>query len=142
MAGAERRPLEQSEDDAAQAEDGESRTAPIDPPRTGWIAALLHESERQRQHDDRERHVQKEHRAPAGVLDEPAAAHRADRRGNRAEYRPRADRAAAPGVVERGADDREAARNQERGTHALQRATSDQDARGSRDAAANRRRRE
>src|SRR3954452_10876849 len=32
--------------------------------------------------DDRERRVQKQHRAPPGVLDEPAAAHRADHRGD------------------------------------------------------------
>ena len=33
MAGAERRPFEQSEDDAAQAEDGERRAGPVDPRR-------------------------------------------------------------------------------------------------------------
>ena len=86
--------------------------------------------QRQRQHDECKWHVQKEHGAPAHVLDEPAAADRADRGGDRAESRPGADRAAALGLVERGADDREAPRDQERGPHALQRAAGDQHARG------------
>ena len=82
-------------------------------------------------HDGRERHVEEEHRAPAHVLDQPAADDRADRGGDRAESRPRADRAPALGVVERRADDREAARHEERRADALQRAAGDQHARRS-----------
>ena len=44
--------------------------------------------------------------------------------------RPGADRPAALGLVERGADDREAPRHEERGADALQRAAGDQDRAG------------
>ena len=124
--GAERRPFEQSEDDAAQAKDGERGATPVDPGRSRRVAALVHESQRQHEHDDRERHVQKKHRAPADVFDQPAAAHRADRRRDRAESRPGADRSAALALIERGADDREAPRHEEGGADALQRAADDQ----------------
>ena len=126
MAGAERRPFEQAEDDAAQAKDREHGAAPVDPGGPGRIAAFIHEPERQHEHDGRERHVQEKHGAPADVFDQPAADDRADRRRDRAESRPRPDRPSAIGVVERGADDREAARHEEGGADALQRAAGDE----------------
>ena len=73
-----------------------------------------------------ERKVQKEHRAPADVFDQPAARDRTNRGSDRAEARPRADRPAPFGIVECGADDRQAARHQEGGADALQRAAGDQ----------------
>ena len=87
------------------------------------------------EHDDGERHVEKEHGAPADMFDEPAAGHRADRRRDRAESRPRADRATALGARERRADDREAAWHEERRANALQRATDDEHLDRRRDAA-------
>ena len=60
------------------------------------------------------------------VLDQPAAADRTDRGRDRAEARPRADRSAAFGLVERGADDRQAAGHEEGRADALQRAAGDQ----------------
>ena len=77
--------------------------------RDGSRLSSMNRSDSSDDHDG-ERHVQEEHRAPADVLDQPAAADRADRRRDRAESRPRADRPAAFGLVERRADDREAAR--------------------------------
>jgi len=76
---------------------------------SSWTGrALAHESQRQHEHHDGERDVQKKHRAPADVFDQPAASHGADRGGDRAESRPGADRATAFGIIEGGADDREA----------------------------------
>ena len=74
--------------------------------------------------------------APAGVLDQPAAGDRSNGGGDRAETGPRANRPAAIGVVERGADDREAAWHEEGGADALHRTRRDQRARGSRETAA------
>src|SRR6516165_10161665 len=62
------------------------------------------------------------------MLDEPAAAHGTDRRRNGAESRPGADRAAALGFIERVADDRQAARDEERRTGSLERAAGDEHA--------------
>ncbi len=135
MAGSERRPLEQREDDAAQAEDGEGRAGPIDPRRARRVAALVDETQRQRERDQGEGKVQKEHRAPADVFDQPAAADRTDRGRDRAEARPRADRAASFGLVEGGADDRQAAGHEEGGAHALHGAAGNQHRRRGRHAA-------
>ena len=104
---------------------GHSRSAKTTPPRPSTasaapaqsirevrdgVAALVHEPQRQHDDDRGQRHVQEKHRAPADVLDQPAAGDRSDGGCDRAEPGPRADRPAAIGVVERGADDREAAR--------------------------------
>ena len=142
MTGAERRPFEQAEYDGAQAKDGEPGAAPVDPGGPGRIAALIHEPDRQDGDDDRERHVQEEHGAPADVFDQPAAGDRADRRRDRAESRPGPDRPPALGIVERGTDDREAARNEEGGAEPLERAADDQRRCGGGQAAEDRRRRE
>ena len=111
-----------SEDDAAQAEDRQAGAGPVDPGRPRRIAALVHEPERQHEHDHRERHVQEEHGAPADVFDQPAAGDRADRRRDGAEARPGPDRPPAFGIVKGGADDGEAARDEEGGADSLQRA--------------------
>ena len=81
----ERRPFEKSEDGAAQAEDGECRATPVDLSRPGRVVALVHESQRQHEHDDGERDVQEKHRAPTDVFDQPATTHGADRRRDRTE---------------------------------------------------------
>ncbi len=112
MPRAERRPFEEPEHGATQAEDGERRASPVDLRRSRRVTALVHESQRQHEHHHGEGDVQEERRAPAHVFDQPATGHGSDRGGDGAESRPRADGPASFGVVERGADDREAPRNE------------------------------
>ena len=140
--GPERRPLEQPEHEASQTQDGECSADPIAARQPGRIAALGHES--QRQDDDRGRqwHVHKEDGAPADVFHEPTAGHRSDGRRNRAECRPGADGSAPLGLVKRGADDGEAAWDEERRADSLQSTAHDERARRRRGSTQNRSERE
>jgi hypothetical protein len=69
------------------------------------------------------------------VLNQPATADRSNRGRDRAEPRPGPDRAAAFGLVEGSADDREAAGHEEGGPHALHGAAGNQHRRRGGDAA-------
>src|SRR5206468_8453026 len=111
MTAAERRPFEQAEYDAAQANDRQARAEPVDSGRPRRIAALIHEAPRQGEDDNRQGPVEEEHGAPTDMLDQPTACDRADRRRHRTESRPRPDRLPAIDIVEGGTDDGEAARN-------------------------------
>jgi hypothetical protein len=95
-----------------KAEDGERRASPVDLRRSRRVTALVHESQRQHEHHHGDGDVQEERRAPSDVFDQPAAGHRSDCGGDGAESRPRANRPTTFGVVERGADDREAPGNE------------------------------
>ena len=139
MARTEARPLEEGEDDTSKSGDGQAGARPVDPRGSRWVAAFAHESRRQRDDDRGQRHVQEEDRAPADVLDQPAAGDGSEGRRHGAETGPRANRRAAIGVVERGADNREAPRYEEGGADALRRARHDERARGSSETAGDRR---
>ena len=96
MIGPERRPLEQAEDDAAQAEHGQRGAGPVDPVGSRRVAALVHEAQRQYEHDAAASGTFRKNTArqlTCSISQPPT--HRADRRRDRAESRPRADRAAA-----------------------------------------------
>src|SRR5881628_815646 len=129
MAGSERRPFEQAEDDAAQTEDRQYRSRPVDRAGPGRIAAFLHEEDRKSQHGGCQGDVEEEDSAPAHVFDQPAACDRSDRSSDRAESGPRADRPAAFGIAERGADDGETAWDEKRGPYPLEGSTNDEDGR-------------
>ena len=66
------------------------------------------------EHRDRQRHIDQEGPRPRVVVDQAAAQHRPERRGDAAEARPGADRAAALLLGKRRADQRQAARHQQR----------------------------
>ncbi len=142
MTGAKRRPFEQAEDNAAQAKDRQTCASPVDAGCSGRIAALIHETQRQHQDNDCERNVQKEHGAPARVLDQPAAGDRANRRRDGAESGPGADRSPAIRIVERRADDGEATRHEKGRADSLERPAGDQRRRRRRQATEDRRPRE
>lgn len=137
--GARERPLEEPEDDASEANDGQACTHPIDARRSRRVAAFGHESRRQRDDDRGQRHVQHKYGAPADVLNQPSPRDWSDGRHHGAESGPCADRPAAIGVVKGGADNRETPRHQERGADALRRTCRDERARGACEAARHRR---
>ncbi len=86
----------------------------------------------------RQRQVDEEDRPPADMVHQPAAHHRTDRGGHRAEPRPGPDGAAALGLGERSAKDRQAGRREQRRARPLQR-PGDHQQRGVRSEAAGRR---
>ena len=124
--GATPRPFEQSEHEAAEAGDREHRTSPVDAAAARSIVAFRDEAHGEHDHDRRERHVQEEDRSPAHMFDQPPADNRPQRRCDGAEARPRSNRAAAIGIIECGADDGKAPRDEKRGTDPLQRASGNQ----------------
>src|SRR6266550_3193406 len=78
------------------------------------------------QYDRRQRYIDKKHRAPRYLLDQPSPHYRTDRRGDRSKTRPRADRAATIFFAERGADDGKTSRYEKSAARALDRASEDQ----------------
>ena len=85
--------------------------------------------------DDRERQVDQEDPAPAGVLHQEAAQERTDGGGDAAETGPGADRLGAVVADERPLDHRQAAGREQGSAHALEDAGRDQHLGGRRDAA-------
>jgi hypothetical protein len=71
------------------------------------------------EHDDGQRHVEQEHQPPAGRVDQQAAQEGADQPGDPGQRRPHADRAGPVAGAERGLDEGEAARGEQRAAHAL-----------------------
>src|SRR5262245_39067918 len=126
MRRSQRWPLEETEDEATQAEDGEKCACPIDCSGSRRILRLLHVSRRQHDDNDRQRNVDEENRAPADMFDEPPTKHWSERRRDRAEPRPRSDCSASLFSVKRRGDDRETPRDQERSPDSLNRASDDQ----------------
>jgi hypothetical protein len=110
--------LDQCPTRRGEADGREERSPPVD--RLLRIGARLgHVPERDDDRDDRDRDVHQEHPSPRERVDEPTAEERADRARDPRETRPRADGASAIGVVERRADDRETAGNQQGARRAL-----------------------
>src|SRR6266480_6356965 len=129
----------ESEHDGSKSHDRKQRAYPIDVPCSGGVAALVHVAHRKQHDDNGERHVDEERGAPADVLDQPTADYRADCGRNSTEARPGPDGAAALRAIKRGADDRQTAGDEERGTDSLQSAPKYQKPRRRRQAAPYRR---
>src|ERR1051325_3438877 len=98
------------------------------PPSTGPMPVVIplcglgDVTQRDQQDKKRNRQIDEKHRAPGNVFDQPSTEHWPDAGGDRAESRPCSDRAAAFLFGERAADDRETARNEQRGAKSLKRA--------------------
>src|SRR5262249_56944414 len=97
---------------------GEDGGAPVGARRGRGIAALDDRARRDQDGRQGDHWVDQEDEAPGRMVDDEAADERARRGGYGGEAGPGADRAAALGLVERGADDRERARDQERSADA------------------------
>src|SRR4029077_4431296 len=82
-------------------------------------AAFRNRKERYRENGRCRRQVQKEGPAPRGILNEQSAEDGTKGAGNRSEAGPDADGSTARVFVERSADDRETARNQQRRANPL-----------------------
>src|ERR1700740_596406 len=89
-------------------------------------AAFWHAPQRNRHHRDRERKIQVERPPPRPVFDEPSAENRTKGSGNRRKAGPRANRPTAGCLIKRRADNREASRNEERRSDALNAARKDE----------------
>src|SRR5262249_34323699 len=93
---------------------GEDGGAPVGARRGRGIAALDDRARRDQDGRQGDHWVDQEDEAPGRMVDDEAADERARRGGYGGEAGPGADRAAALGLVERGADDRGRARDPER----------------------------
>ncbi len=111
--------LGEPERQAGQTERAERGAAQIETPGRLGVAALGHMGPSHRHHGDAERQVEQEDPAPRGGVDEPAAEERTDGGGDTAEAGPRADRPAALAGFERGLEDRQAARREQRRADSL-----------------------
>src|SRR5262249_29750607 len=132
----------QAEPQAPKAGKGQDRAAPVEALRRLRIAALDDMARRDQDGRQGDHWVDQEDEAPGRMVDDEAADERARRGGYGGEAGPRDDHGAAPGLVERGADDRERARDQERSADALHGAGGEQLCGARRQAAPQRRRRE
>ena len=119
------RPLDQGVGDARQARRREHGAHRVEAG-LGRIAGLGHVAQGHHDHGHRDRQVEQEDQPPRDGVDQVAAQQRADRDGDAAETRPRADGRAAVVAMERGLDDREASRREQRAPDPLQRAGGDQ----------------
>src|ERR1051325_11169970 len=90
------------------------------------LATLRDFPDRDDDHCDRERQIQKERRAPAQMFDKPAAEHWSDRGSDRGKSGPRANRFATFVFVERRADERETSGHEQCAADSLHCASDDQ----------------
>ena len=140
VAPAEHRLLDQPERDPRQAERAQQRAGHVQRrPALPRIAGLGHVAPRQRQRDQHERDVDREHPAPRDRVDDLAADQRPGEVADAAPGGPGADRRAALGLGEDRDDDRERGRRQQRARDPLQRARDDQQLDGRRQRAEQRR---
>src|SRR4051812_36133337 len=90
----EARRFNQREYKRSETDRGENRAPNIEP-FLRVAPALGHVANGQRDYDERQRKIDEENSAPGDVIDQPAAEHGADRRGDGAEAGPGANRPAA-----------------------------------------------
>ena len=118
----------------AERHDARKGTAVVEVPRRVLVLRLGH-PHAEDQHQRAQGQVDREHPAPACVLDQEAAEERADRHGDTGRAGPRADGRGTVGLAERGLDDRERTGCQEGSGGALQHPEDDQLHRGLRERA-------
>src|SRR5262249_17411421 len=115
------RRFEQAIDDRTEAEGGGQSPCPI-LATSVRVTAIRNVQQANYTHRGRKRQIYEEDPVPGNILDQPSTEYRTNRGGDRREPRPRSYRLAARLLVERGADDRQAARHQKGRTDPLQRA--------------------
>src|SRR5580692_8378118 len=98
---------------------------PIDAACSG-TAALGNMAKRNGDHGRRNREIDEEHPAPRSMLDQPSPEHRPNSGSDCGEAGPGADCLSAAFLVERCADNRKAARNEQCSSHALNASGDDQ----------------
>ena len=124
-------------DDAEQAEPAEREAGQVE--LVGRAVGLAQAAAGERGEHEADRHVEPEDPVPGDAVDDGAADERAERDAEAGDARPGADREAALLGRERGGEQRQRERRDDRGAGALQRAGGDQ--RAGRSAPARRRRR-
>ena len=111
--------LDQCEHNSRETGGGEQRAGPVEPAPV-FGGAFRHPPYGERDHGDRDWHVDKENPPPGGMFHHPSAEHGTDCSGNRCEARPGADGAPSLFGRERYADQREAARHEQCAASALE----------------------
>jgi hypothetical protein len=117
---------DQSIDQAAEASERQQRAAPVETGCGLRITAFRHVAERDPDRRQRDERIDEEDPAPRGVIHDPSAEQRAERRRHCRKSRPGADRLAALAFIERRTDDRERTRDQQRRARALDGARNNQ----------------
>ena len=118
--GRERLGFDQTEDDPAEAYRRQQAARPVEALPGVAAAALRDLPYGQTKHRQRDRNIDEEHPSPRTVLGEPSAQHRADRGGDGSEAGPCANRAAALLLRKIGADQGQAAGDEQCAADPLQ----------------------
>ena len=118
--------LDERKHQARQGDRREDRAEDVEPTARRGAATFGNFRRAHCEQHEAQRRVHQEGPGPGIVVDEEAAHHRSDRRGDAAERRPRADGLAALGCRKRGADQRQASRHEQGGADSLQGAGRDE----------------
>ena len=116
----------QREDKSPETGGGQHDTRPVESVRGVSGSRLRDAPDRDREDDEGKREIDEEDPAPRQVLNEPSSKHGTERSRNRGEPGPRPDGSTALCLWKRRADERQAARHEQRGAHTLQSASRDE----------------